>query len=64
MLDSLGCNPKTAARVVEPALRPDVGRRPRHRQQGVRQPRPRPRQPGYRYTEIRDIGGLPGVVGL
>jgi hypothetical protein len=45
---------KTAARLLQPALRPDVGRRSGHRQQGVRQPRPRPGQPGLRdYTRSR-----------
>ena len=47
MFDSLGCNPEDVLHVSS-SLRYDLmsARRPGHRQQGLRQPRPRPGQPG------------------
>jgi len=65
MLDSLGCNPEDVLHVSS-SLRYDlmsaddigiVNKVFVNRGHG-------PGNPAYRYTEIQDIGGLPGVVGL
>jgi 2-haloacid dehalogenase len=65
MLDSLGCNPEDVLHVSS-SLRYDlmsaddigiVNKVFVNRGHG-------PGNPAYRYTEIPDIGGLPGVVGL
>ena len=65
MLDSLGCNPEDVLHVSS-SLRYDlmsaddlgiVDKVFVNRGHG-------PGNPAYRYTEIRDIGGLPAVVGL
>jgi len=65
MLDSLGCNPEDVLHVSS-SLRYDlmsaddigiVNKVFVNRGHG-------PGNPAYRYTEIKDIGGLPGVVGL
>jgi 2-haloacid dehalogenase len=65
MLDSLGCNPEDVLHVSS-SLRYDhmsaddigiVNKVFVNRGHG-------PGNPAYRYTEIADIGGLPGVVGL
>jgi 2-haloacid dehalogenase len=65
MLDSLGCNPEDVLHVSS-SLRydlmsaDDIGIRNKvfvARGHG-------PGNPAYNYTEIKDIGGLPGVVGL
>ena len=65
MLDSLGCNPEDVLHVSS-SLRydlmsaDDIGIKNKvfvNRGHG-------PGNPAYGYTEINDIGGLPGVVGL
>ena len=65
MLDSLGCNPEDVLHVSS-SLRYDlmsaddlgiVNKVFVNRGHG-------PGNPAYRYVEIKDIGGLPGVVGL